>query len=171
RAGGDEEVLSRLADFYGRIGENERSLAVLSRLSQVNSADPSHLVDLGDRYFQDGNQALALQTWKRILTTVQPRARALAALGDVYLEHDMTSDALVALREASALEPQNAQFKKQLAGALERAHNYREARAMWTELADKAKQSGDRNLAREVRSHVVTLWRLDKILEQQVAPL
>ena len=80
---------SRVADFYARIGENERSLKVLQRLAQRSSGDPGHLVDLGDRYFQDGNTALAVQTWKRILAVVQPRAKALAALGDVYLEHDM----------------------------------------------------------------------------------
>ena len=31
------------------------------------ASDPAHLVDLGDRYFQDGNAPLAVQTWKRIL--------------------------------------------------------------------------------------------------------
>ncbi|HWL88588.1 MAG TPA: tetratricopeptide repeat protein, partial [Polyangiaceae bacterium] len=171
RAQGDEEVLGRLADFYGRIGESEKSLHVLTRLTQVSQNDPSHLVDLGDRYFQDGNTPLAVQTWRRILTTVSPRARALAALGDVYLEHDMTADALTVLREATQLEPQNLTYKKQLAGALERAHNYREARALWTELGEKAKKNGDKVLSRETRSHMVTLWGLERIIEQQIAPL
>ncbi|CAN5362043.1 hypothetical protein BH09MYX1_BH09MYX1_22410 [soil metagenome] len=98
RAQNDEESLSRLADFYGRIGENEKSLRVLTRLATVGGTDPSHLVDLGDRYYQDGNTALAVTTWKRILTTITPRARALSALGDVYLEHDMPDDALAAFR-------------------------------------------------------------------------
>ena len=171
RASSDEEVLSRVADFYGRIGEGERSLKVLTRLAQVGASDPAHLVDLGDRYFQDGNSALAVQTWRRILTTVQPRARALAALGDVYLEHDMTADALTALREAVALEPQSLVYKKQLAGALERARSYREARVLWQELAEKAKPTGDKVLAREARSHMVTLWGLERSLESQIAPL
>ena len=173
RASGDEEVLSRVADFYGRIGEGERSLKVLTRLAQVGATDPSHLVDLGDRYFQDGNVPLAVQTWKRILTTVSPRARALSAVGDVYLEHDMTADALAALREAVSLDPQNAGYKKQLAGALERARSYREARILWQELAEKAKSQAnpDKTLAREARAHVVTLWGLERTLEAQVAPL
>jgi tetratricopeptide (TPR) repeat protein/HEAT repeat protein len=171
RASTDEEVLSRLADFYGRIGENERSLKVLTRLAQVGQNDPSHLVDLGDRYFQDGNTQLAVATWRRILTTVSPRARALAALGDVYLEHDMNADALVVLREAVSLDPQNLAFKKQLAGALERARNYREARALWQELGDKAKKTNDKVLARETRGHMVTLWGLERVIDAQVAPL
>ncbi len=171
RAESDEEVLSRLADFFGRIGENDRSLKVLARLAQIGQNDPSHLVDLGDRYFQDGNTQLAVATWKRILTTVQPRARALAALGDVYLEHDMTQDALAALREAVQIDPQNLGYKKQLAAALERAKSYREAGVLWHELAEKAKKSGDKVLQREARGRIVTLWGLERVLDQQFGPL
>jgi tetratricopeptide (TPR) repeat protein/HEAT repeat protein len=171
RAEGDEDVLSRVADFYQRIGEGDRSLKVLTRLAQVGASDPTHLVDLGDRYFQDGNTALALQTWKRILVVVQPRAKALAILGEVYLEHDMANDALTALREATHLDKDNASVKKELAVALEHARSYREATALWTELAARAKQSGDKLLAREARSEIVTLWGLQRTLELQVPTL
>ena len=167
----DEEVLSRLADFYARIGDSDRSLKVLTRLAQIGSTDPGHLTDLGDRYFQDGNVPLAVSTWRRMLTTISPRGRALSALGEVYLEHDMTADALSAFKEAVQLEPQNLTYKKQLASALERARNYREARALWQELADKAKQTGDKILAREARSRIVTLWGFERVLDAQIAPL
>ena len=168
RASGDEESLSRLADFYGRIGEADKSMRVLTRLTQIGSADPSHLVDLGDHYFQDGNTSLAVTTWKRILTTITPRSRALSALGDVYLEHDMTDDALAAFREAVSLEPNNINFKKQLAGALERKQDRPGARQIWQELADKAKQNGDKLLAREARTHIVTLLSIEHLLDMQI---
>lgn len=171
RGQSDEEVLSRLADFYGRIGENDKALRVLSRLASVAGADPGHLVDLGDRHFQDGNVPLAVSTWKRILTTVTPRSRALAALGEVYLEHDMTQDALAAFREAASLEPQNAVIQKQLASALERTKHHREARVIWQELAAKAQKTNDKLLAREARTRIVTLWGFERLLEAQVAPL
>ncbi len=171
RADGDEDVLSRVADFYQRIGEGDRSLKVLTRLTQIGASDPTHLVDLGDRYYQDGNIPLALQTWKRLLVVVQPRAKALSILSDVYLEHDRTADALAALREAVQLEKDNPTVKKQLAVALERARSYHEATTLWLELAAKARQSGDKVLAREARSQVVTLWGLDRKLEQEIAPL
>ena len=167
----DEEVLSRLADFYGRIGENDRSLKVLTRLASVSANDPGHLVDLGDRYFQDGNSQLAIATWRRILTSITPRARALSALGDVYLEHDMTADALAAFKEAVQLDAQNPVYKKQLAGALERAKSYRESRIIWQELAERAKASGDKILAREARSRIVTLWGFERILDAQIPTL
>jgi tetratricopeptide (TPR) repeat protein/HEAT repeat protein len=172
RAAGDEEVLSRVADFYARIGEKDRSLKVLQRLAQEGgTADAGHLVDLGDRYFQDGNAALAVQTWKRILTTVQPRAKALAALGDVYLEHDMTSDALAAYKEAVALDPGNLGTMKALAAAYERARAYREAQALYEEIATRAKEKGDKTLARESRTRIVTLWGLQRVLEQELPAL
>lgn len=171
RGQNDEEVLSRVADFYGRIGENDKSLKVLTRLSGIGTNDPGHLVDLGARYFQDGNASLAMQTWRRILTTITPRARALAALGDVYLEHDMLQDALASFREAVQLEPQTLGYKKQLASALERSKSYKESRQIWQELAEKAKASGDKILAREARTRIVTLWGFERVLEAQVAPL
>jgi tetratricopeptide (TPR) repeat protein/HEAT repeat protein len=171
RGGSDEEVLARVADFYARIGENEKSLKVLQRLAQASSGDPGHLVDLGDRYYQDGDQNLAVATWKRILAVVQPRAKALAALGDVYLEHDMVDPALAAYKEAAQLEPGNLATKKSLASAFERKKQYREARLLYEEIVAKAKEKGDRTLAREARTRIVSLWGLERILEQQVPAL
>ena len=171
RAASDEEILARVADFYQRIGENDRALKVLTRLAQISTSDPGHLVDLGDHYFQLGNHTLAVQTWKRILTTITPRAKALAALGDVYLEHDMTADALASYKEAVQLEPNNLQFKKQLAGAYERSRAYREARTLYQEIMDKAKAANDKTLVRECRTHMVTLWGLERTLDSQVTPL
>lgn len=171
RGAGDEEVLARVADFYARIGENERSLAVLKRLAGSASGDPGHLVDLGDRYFQDGNTPLAVATWKRILVVVQPRAKALVALGDVYLEHDMTTDALAAYKEAASLEPANLPYKKSLAAAYERTRAYREARLLYEDIVVKAKDKGDKPLARECRTRIVALWGLERVLEQQLPNL
>ncbi len=171
RAGHDEDVLGRLAEFYGRVGEGERALKILARLAQVATNDPSHLVDLGARYFQDGNHQLAMQTWRRILVTVTPRARALAAFGEVLLEHDMLADGLAALKEAVQLERDNVQYKKQLAAAHERAKSYRDAQGLWTEIGERARKLGDKLLAREVRSHLVTLWALERSLEHRIPNL
>ncbi|MGH7297386.1 MAG: tetratricopeptide repeat protein, partial [Polyangiaceae bacterium] len=171
RAGTDEEVLSRVADFYARIGDSARSLKVLQRLATASSGDPGHLVDLGDRYFQDGNEALAMQTWRRILVVVQPRAKALAALGDVLLEHDKVKDALAAYKEAVQLDPANLGTKKSLAAAYERSRDYREARTLYEDIVARAKDKGDRSLARECRTRIVSLWGLERILEQQLPGL
>jgi cellulose synthase operon protein C len=171
RAAGDEEVLTRVADFYARIGENDRSLRVLQRLAQGSTGDAGHLVDLGDRYFQDGDVPLAVKTWKRILVVVQPRAKALCALGDVLLEHDMTADALASYKEAVELDPASLTFKKALAAAYERNRAYREARVLYEDIVVKAREKGDKPLARECRTRIVTLWGLERVLEQQLPGL
>jgi tetratricopeptide (TPR) repeat protein/HEAT repeat protein len=171
RAGSEEDVLARVADFYGRLGEKDKSLKVLQRLAQTANGDPGRLVDLGDRYFQDGDVPLALQTWRRILTAVQPRSKAVCALGDVYLEHDMAADALAAYKEAVQLDPANLAYKKALATAYERTHAYHDARTLYEEVVVKAKEKGDKALARECRARIVTLWGLERVLEQQLPSL
>ena len=114
------------------------------------ASDPGHLVDLGDRYFQDGNTPLAVQTWKRILDAVQPRAQALAALGDVYLEHDMTADALAAFGRPSRSSRRTWATRRRSPAALERTQRYREAAvALRAARGDSAKEKGDKALARE----------------------
>ncbi len=173
RAGTDDDVLARLAEFYGRIGEAEQSTKVLQRLAAVAPNDPSHLVDLGDRYFQNGNVPQAVATWKRILTTVTPRSRALAALGDVYLDHDMSTEALAALKEAAQLEPNNPTYKRQVGAAYERNHDYAAARGVWMDLWQKAKQGAtqDHTLLREARTRIVALWSLEHTMDAQTGPL
>ena len=53
------------------------------------------------RYWQEGDKKKALQTWQRIRDAGAPtRRRRCYTLGEVYLEHDMPSEALEALREA-----------------------------------------------------------------------
>ncbi len=171
RLGTDEDNLARLADFYGKIEETDRSLRILQRLAQMSNNDPAHLVDLGDRYFQDGKKDLAVQTWKRILTAITPRALALAALGEVYVEHDMGREGVATLREAVSLDPKSIVYKKQLAAALEHSKGYAEARNLYLELITIARDKQDRLLAREARSRLVLLWSLEHLLESQIAPL
>jgi tetratricopeptide (TPR) repeat protein/HEAT repeat protein len=171
RAGTDEDVMSRLGEFYSRIGESERAVHVLTRLATLPGSDPSHLADLGDHYFQEGKSQLAITTWQRMLQVVTPRAKALAALGAVYGEHDMESQSLAALKEACDLEPNNLAYKKDLAAAFERTKAYRDASVLWEVLALKAKAANDKTLAREARMHIVTLWSMEHVLEHQTPRL
>lgn len=174
----EDDVLAAVADFYERVEEKDKALKVLQRLAGSNGGDPTHVIDLGDRYYQAGDKKKALETWARIKTIVPNRARAAATLGEVYLDHDMPAEALAALREAAQQEPANVRYKKSLATAIERTATslgnaplrYGEARALWQELLATAGQS-DKVLARECRSHIVSLWALTRELPAQVAPL
>ena len=140
-----------MADFYARIGESERSLKVLAApRADRRSGDPAHLVDLGDHYFQDGNTPLAVQTWKRILVVVQPRAQgARRARRRVPRARHDRRRARAPTSEAVALDPDNLAFKKALAAALERTRDYREARALYRRSPRRRADKGDKVLARE----------------------
>ena len=179
RSRNDEETLAALADFYERVEEKDRALDVLKRLAKMGS-DPHHLVELGNRYWDEGNKKKALATWKHIKVMVPDRARALDTLGEVYLEHDMSKQALEALEQAMKLAPKNVKYKKAYALALERTgasasgrdgrlRQYEQARRIWEELLKDAGQN--EYLAREARQHIVTLWSLGGTLGQRVAPL
>jgi tetratricopeptide (TPR) repeat protein/HEAT repeat protein len=173
----DPGVLAAVADFYERVEEKDKALKVLQKLAS-SGVDPAHIIDLGDRYFQAGDKKKALETWARLKTVITNRAKAAATLGEVYLDHDMAAEALQALREAVQLEPANLRYKKALAGALERTATslgsatmrYAEARAIWEELLAAAGTS-DKVLAREARTHIVSLWALTRELPAQVTPL
>lgn len=182
--GDDEDTLVALIDFYERVGEGELARQVLTRLSGSVLKDPRHLVELGSRHWRDGKREEAKRTWRRILTAQPDRARALVTLGEVYLDHDLVTEALDALREAVALRPRDSRIKRSLAIALERVgaaatprergDHWEAARALWEELLAQASRDDaapSRALAREARQHVVKLWQRMGQLRTRLSPL
>ncbi len=177
RVSGEAEILAAVADFYERVEEKDRALKVLQKLANVAGSDPSHIIDLGDRYFQQGDKKKALETWAKLKTLITNKAKAAASLGEVYLDHDMVPEALSALKEAQQLEPANIRYKKSYAVALERTApssgnpqgNYQDAREIWEKLLADA--GDDKNLARDCRTHIVSLWSLTHELANRIAPL
>ncbi len=178
RAGNEPEILAAISDFYERVEEKDRALKVLQKLAQSAGGDPTYVVDLGDRYYQAGDKKKALETWARIKQIIPNRAKAASTLGEVYLDHDMPLEALAAMREAVQLEPANVRYKKNLAVAIERTastlgsapQRYAEARQIWEELLAAAGDT-DKLLAREARTHIVTLWSLAHELPTRIGPL
>ncbi len=180
---GDEDALVALIDFYERIGETDRARKVLERLSATGVRDPRHLVELGSRYWRDGKRDAARATWKKILV-VPNRSRGLQLLGEVYLDHDLSTEALEALRKAVELAPGETQHRRSLAVALERVGAastgasqrtyYDEALKAWEKLLEMALTPGatrGSHLAREARSHIVKAWRRTDQLQSRMVPL
>ncbi len=173
----EPDVLAAIADFYERVEEKDRAMALLQRLAGTSGGDPTFLKDLGDRYYQAGDKKKATETWAKIRGLIGNKARAEFELGQVYLDHDMTDEALAALREATTLDPTSVLYKKSLAIALERtapgtsfaADRFSEAVRIWEDLLRNAK--GDVNLAREARTHVVNVWSVQKDLPNRLSPL
>src|SRR5262249_24755753 len=46
----DDEILAAIADFYERVEEKDKAMKVLQRLAQTGGGDPTHIIELGDRY-------------------------------------------------------------------------------------------------------------------------
>ena len=175
----DEGALSQLVDFYEHIGENDAARSLLEKLAAQSRRDPRHVIDLGDRYWQRGDEKRAIETWARIRHIVPDRAKALFTLGEVYLEHDLVTEALAMMREALELEPRNRSYQRAYAIALERAASsekpplsrklHEEALQVWKELLAEAKD--DRNLAREARTRIVMIYWRTRQLEAQLVAL
>ncbi len=180
RAGDSEDTLTGLVDFYERVDENARALALLRRLTQLGSGDPEHFVDLGNRYWRDGERTKARQSWQRLREASASPAAGHQRLGEVYLEHDLTEEALEAFRQAVALAPSDPRYRQSLALALERIaplvastkrkREYREeAQRIWHELL--AQSRGNPSMARDARRHLVSAWHIEGSLPERVAPL
>ncbi len=168
-AAGDPDVLQRLANYYSQIGEDKLALALMEKLAGSNANDPSYIVDLGDYYYQRGQTPKAKEIWKRLLTVITPKAKGLAALGEVYLDHDLGDDALDAYKQAIDLSPAEIPLQKGYATALERVHKYIEAQGIWETILKR--NDVDKLVRREARTHLVLLWLAQKKLDAQIAPL
>lgn len=182
RARGDDQVLTTLVDLYERLGDPARATQILERITAVAGRDPRHLVELGRRYWEADDKNRAIKTWKLVEHAGHAgtdRAANLLILGDVYLQHELTSDAFRAYREARKLKPNDRSVDRAYALALERAGAqasagprrayYEEANGIWFGILKL--RSPEPHLAREARQHIVTLWSLDRSLPRRPAAL
>ncbi|HVR19525.1 MAG TPA: HEAT repeat domain-containing protein, partial [Polyangiaceae bacterium] len=158
----------------------QKSMALLQRVASASGSDPEHLVELGTRYWIEGDKAKALATWKRIRNVGADRAQALLVLGEVYLNHDLVKEALETLAEAVKLDPKQWRLKKAYAVGLERAGgnatsadvkrgHLDAAMQIWEQLLRDPSSQPDAQ--REARQHLVTLWSLRGQLNQRVSGL
>lgn len=177
RAQVDTDTLASAVDYYEQIDEPQKAQALLERVAGITS-NPDHLIELGGRYFASGDESRAIATWKRVLDLIPDKARAFHTLGEVYLEHDLTTHALQALNQAVNLAPTVTRYKRSLALALERTgasstqsvrlQHYAEAQRLWEQLLVSVDAA---NQKREARQHITTLWSLQGSLKARVAPL
>jgi tetratricopeptide (TPR) repeat protein/HEAT repeat protein len=169
KAATDPDIQQRLALYYSQIGEDKLALALMEGLAARNQDDPIYIVDLGDYWYQRGQNAKAKEVWKRLLVVVKPKAKALAMLGATYLEHDLGDDALEAYGQARDLAPTDVPILKGYAEALERMRKYAQAQAVWQGILER--KDADKTVRREARKKTVQLWAAQKKLEPQIKVL
>lgn len=167
----DASMHAALAELYARWGETELAVRERELLTRLEPDQPSHLIHLGELYFQQGKRERALEVWRRLLATSGRRALALARLADVYAEHEMNGESLELYQKAIKLEPSDLELRKGLAGALERVHRESEAEGVWQRLLEDAAATGQRALMAEVRQRWLGLLSRQGLLEARVRDL
>ena len=154
----DAGVHAAIAGLYTRWGKTDLALKAHVRLTRIEPSDISHLVNLGEQWFQRNEKNKAVAVWKKILS--QKTATNYARLGEVYAEHDMLGEALAMYRNAIKLEANNPDHYKGRASVHERRRNYDLAVADWERvLALTPKTDANKPTRREARRRGVNLLK------------
>lgn len=155
----DAGVLSAIADIYQRWGKEDLAISEYERLAKLEPDDPTHLVTLGEQYWQKGDpqsKQKAQAVWKRL---VGPgKASGFAKLGEVMAEHGFKSEALANYDKAIKLDDKNPEYYKGRAGVYEADRKYRDAIEDWKKvLALTGSKATDRLARKDARRHMVAL--------------
>jgi tetratricopeptide (TPR) repeat protein len=159
RFAGDAAVQAALADLYARWGKTELALESHRRLVQLEPEETTHLVNLGEQYFQRNQRSKALAVWNRI---VQHKTGGnYARLGEVLAEHDLLAEAHAAFTSAIKLAPADPALYRGRAAVYERQRRWIEAVSDWErvlELTD-ASVAANKPARQEARRRVVALLK------------
>ncbi|MEW5914123.1 MAG: tetratricopeptide repeat protein [Thermodesulfobacteriota bacterium] len=122
----DPRWLSRLADLYERLGQNQKAAAALSQLAALHPRNAALLDRLAKMYEKDQRweEAAAVLAKFSDLNSGLDRARALRRLAQAQQKAGQASAALQSLEQAVTLAPRDVE--------------------LWRELAQARTQAGDR---------------------------
>jgi tetratricopeptide (TPR) repeat protein/HEAT repeat protein len=153
----DPSVHGALAELYTRWGDSERAQREHETLARLEPDDETHLVDLGEIYWQRGKRKQALDTWQKLESHAKDRATGMARLAEVLGDHEMAGNAVELYEKALKLSPKDLALKRGLANALERVHRVGEAEQRWVEIYDQARDPKARSLRLEARARLIAL--------------
>ncbi len=152
----DPGVHAALADLYSRWGEDKLALAEYEALTHLEPGDESHLVNLGEQYFQRGDKGRAVDVWKRLAGA--KTAEGAARLAEVYAEHDMGAEAIEMYTRALTLKPKDPALWRGFATVLERQRHDDRALDAWEKVVDLAgADPAHKALRREARARIVVI--------------
>jgi HEAT repeat protein/tetratricopeptide (TPR) repeat protein len=152
----DIDILTRVADAFIGWGLLDRAVTIYKTLTKLEPQEPIHLEGLGELYYTQGQQALALSTWQKTLTVITPPAEAHMVLGRIYVDHGMVDLGLEEYRHAQTLIGDDPTLSRDLAEALESAGRVEDARQTWERLALSAP---DPLLKQEARGRLIAILK------------
>ncbi len=151
-------MLGAIADLYTRYNKEDLAIAEYERLAKLEPSEISHLVTLGEQYFQKGDKARAIATWKRIIAN--GKAPSYAKLGEVLAEHGPSyyTEAEKNYQKAIELDPKYPELYKGRAGLFEARKLNDKALDYWKiVLSLLGNKPSDRLARRDARRHLVTV--------------
>jgi len=156
----DASVHTALADLYNKWGKPNLAFKEYQRLVRIEPNEPSHLVNLGEQYWQRGRKAQALGLWRRLLKPglYQTKREALSMLGQVLADHDQFAESLRNYRKAIKLAPKDPSLYRAVAPVYERARRYAKAVSAWLKVIELAKSIDKQPWRRQARSAIIALW-------------
>src|SRR5579871_2076464 len=154
---GDPSVHGALAELFTRWGDVQRAEREQEMLARLEPDDETHLVDLGEIYWQRGKRKQALETWRKLESRGRDRASGMARLAEVLADHEMAGEAVELYEKAVKLNPHDHTLRRGLATALERMRRTGEAEQRWVEIYDQARDLKSRSLRLEARARLVAL--------------
>lgn len=151
----DAGVLGAIADLYSRWGKDDLAIAEYERLAKLEPDDPSHIVTLGEQWWQKGEQKKAQEIWARLKNG---KAVGWAKLAEVEAEHGNTTPAKAAYEKAIELDAKNPDFHKGYASVLEQMREWKNALAEWQKVLDLiGSKATDRLARKDAHRHFVAV--------------
>jgi len=129
------DTLFDLAFQYEKDGNTDQAIVSYSQWLQDFGQDHEVLFNLGNIYFQKGNLELATDFYRRSVKEEPTYPPAWNNLGLSLHQHGNHSEAILAMRHASKLDPDNVSTMFNLADILDEVGCEPEAKTIWIQLS------------------------------------
>lgn len=114
----DGEALVILCEALINSGQKDRAVVLLEQTSEVAPEKPASWLSLAKIWTELGENENATQALRKAKAAFPGDPQILSALGKLYLDNEQTTDAIAVLKQAFALNQENLEVRKLLAGAL-----------------------------------------------------
>ncbi|HET8647500.1 MAG TPA: tetratricopeptide repeat protein, partial [Vicinamibacteria bacterium] len=121
----DAQALRELGAIYGQLGDHAKAAGVWQRYIDEIDASVDAYLQLGTHRLGKGDAEGAVQALKKAVE-IEPSARALRNLGDIYRAVEKPEEAIVHYRRALELDPRSMEVRVKLAETLYRQRKFEE---------------------------------------------
>ncbi len=170
RFGRSTKVLAGLLDFYNLNDDAETALWVARALVKLAPRKAESRISLGEQLYQMHRRDEAVEQWSMLPKLMRPAHKGWARLAQVYIEHEMHSEGVVAIGKAVAGNPLSPEYARTQAVAVEELRRPQPALAMWERTRELAGAPEHKLLRDEARTRIVDLLVRNNVLRTSALP-